>query len=88
MERLEAVGGVRLPYAGRPHVREFVVDLSPSGRTVSDVNRALLERGILGGLDQSRSMPWLGQALLVAIDETKTQADIDRLAGALAEVLR
>ena len=68
-------------------MREFVVDLSPSGRTVADVNRGLLERGICGGLDLSRTMPKLGQAMLVALDETKTQADIDRYADALTEVL-
>jgi glycine dehydrogenase subunit 1 len=88
MRRLGALPGVRLPFAGRTHVREFVVDLEPSGRSAAEVNRALLGRGILGGLDLSRSMPSLGQPLLVAIDETRTQADIDRLADALAEVLQ
>jgi glycine dehydrogenase subunit 1 len=88
MQRLGTIPGVRLPFAGRAHLREFVVDLTPSGRTVDDVSGALLERGILGGLDLSRSMPSLGQALLVAVDETKTQADIDRYADALGEVLR
>ena len=87
MQRLAPVRGVRLPFAGRLHVREFVVDLSSSGRTVADVNRGLLERRIFGGLDLSRSMPSLGQAMLVALDETKTEADIDRYADALAEVL-
>ena len=87
MQRLRTIPGVGIPFAGRPHVREFVVDLSPSGRTVADVNRGLLERGIFGGLDLSRTMPTLGQAMLVALDETKTQADIDRYADALTEVL-
>lgn len=87
MTRLAAIPGVRVPYAGSHHVKEFVVDLSTSGRTVSDASRALLERGILAGKDLSVEHPWLGQSLLVAVTELTTKADIDRLADSLAEVL-
>lgn len=88
MERLGAVPGVRLPFRDRHHVKEFVVDLTATGRTVADVNRALLARGILGGVDLSGQFPELGQALLVAVTEIHTQTDIDRLVHELGEALR
>jgi glycine dehydrogenase subunit 1 len=87
IERLAAIPGVRAPAIGRSHVREFVVDLGPSGRTAAHVGAHLRERGIFGGIDLSRSVPWLGESLLVAVDEAHTQADIDRLATELETVL-
>ena len=58
------------------------------GRTVAEVNRALRERGIFGGLDLSAQYPELGQSALFCVTEVHTKADIDRLADELAEVLR
>jgi glycine dehydrogenase subunit 1 len=88
MERLAEVPGVRIPFAGSHHAKEFVLDLGPSGRTVADVSAALLERGFLGGVDLTPEFPALGQALLVAVTEVRTQDEIDRFADALREVLR
>ncbi|MBM4407924.1 MAG: aminomethyl-transferring glycine dehydrogenase subunit GcvPA [Chloroflexi bacterium] len=88
MERLAAVPGVRLPFAGRPHMREFVVDVGGSGHGAASVLSALRERGIFAGISLSSSVPWLGESLLVAVNENHTQADIDRLAAELADVLR
>jgi glycine dehydrogenase subunit 1 len=88
MERLAEIPGVRIPFAAGHHVHEFVVDVGSSGRTVSQVNGALLERGFLGGKDLSREIPGLGEALLVAVTEVRTQDEIDRFVDALGEVLR
>ena len=88
MTSLASVPGVRVPFAAVPHVKEFVVDLSATGRSVTSVAAALRERGILLGADLSREQPALGQSVLVAVTEVVTQADIDRLAAELTEVLR
>jgi len=88
MERLAAIPGVQVPFAGQHHVKEFVIDLSDTGCTVADVSRALLERGIFLGADLSGEHPALGRAALVCVTEVHAQDDIDRLAGELAEVLR
>lgn len=88
MTRLAAIPGVRIPYAGGHHFKEFVVDLAATGRTVAEVSAALRERGIFFGIDLSRSLPELGQAALCCVTEVHAQADIDRLATELAEVLR
>ncbi len=88
MERLAEVPGVRLPFGDSHHVHEFVLDLTETGRTVADVNRALLARGILGGKDLSKEVPALGQAALLAVTEVRTQRDIDDLVDAVRESIR
>jgi glycine dehydrogenase subunit 1 len=87
MLRLDHIAGVRAPAFRAPHFHEFVVDFNATGRTVAEIHAALLERGILGGKDLSQEFPALGQSALYNVTEIHTQADIDRLAAALQEVL-
>jgi glycine dehydrogenase subunit 1 len=87
MSQLDRIEGVRAPAFHAPHFREFVVDLNGTGRTVAEINRALLERGIFGGKDLSREFPVLGQSALYCVTEVHTKEDIDRLAQALEEVV-
>jgi glycine dehydrogenase subunit 1 len=51
------------------------------------VNRALRKRRIFGGKDLSRDLPELGQSALYCVTEVHTRDDVDRLAGALEEVI-
>jgi len=88
IERFAELPGVRVPYRDQHHFKEFVADMSATGRTVADVNRALLSRGIFGGLDLSRERPELGQSALWCVTEVHAQDDIDRVVAELAEVLR
>lgn len=94
MLRLDRIAGVRAPVFDAPHFHEFVVDFNATGRTVAEIHAALLGRGILGGKDLShefpalsRDVPALGQSALYNVTEIHTQADIDRLADALQEVV-
>lgn len=87
MLRLDAIDGVRAPAFQAAHFQEFVVDLNATGKTVAGVNRALLELGIQGGHNLSVEFPELGQCALYCVTEVHTQADIDRLARALQEVV-
>src|SRR5579863_2082308 len=80
---LTRVAGVRLAFTG-PCFHEAVLVLD---RPVSPLLKALAERGIHGGLDLGGYFPELGNALLVCATETKTQADIERYAEALGEVI-
>ena len=86
-KRLDELPGVRAPRLSAPFFKEFVVDFSETGRTIAEVNGALRERGIFGGLDLSGQYPELGQSALFCVTEVHTKADIDRLADELAEVL-
>jgi glycine dehydrogenase subunit 1 len=88
MTRLGSIPGIRIPFASTPHAKEFVLDVSPSGRSVSSLSAALRERGIFMGIDLTQEQPGLGEAVLVAVTEVVTQDDIDRLADACAEVLQ
>jgi len=46
MDRLGSLPGVRLPFAGSHHVKEFVVDLSATGRTVPSQRGAARARDL------------------------------------------
>jgi glycine dehydrogenase subunit 1 len=84
--RIAELPGVRVRWPG--FFKELVVDFTDTGRTVAEVNAALLERGIFGGGDLSHAHPALGQCALYCVTEVHAQEDIDRLTGALAEVTR
>ncbi len=88
MERMAEIPGVGLPFAGGHHVKEFVVDFNATARTVASINSGLLARGYLGGADLSGTFPDLGQSALYAVTEVRSQAEIDGLVEAIAEVLR
>ena len=48
------------------------------------VNRRLLENGIIGGYDLGRVSPELAGRMLFCVTEMNTPAEIDRLVAALA----
>ena len=83
-QRLAAIPGVRVAFPSG-FFKELVVSFE--GRTVREVNAALRERRIFGGKDLSADFPELGQSALYCVTEMHTKADIDRLAGALGEVV-
>jgi glycine dehydrogenase subunit 1 len=55
---------------------------------VAGINQALLARDIFGGKDLSAEFPSLGNSALYCVTEVHTKADIDRLVGALKEVVQ
>ena len=85
--KLAGLKGVTLPYAASHSFMEFVLNLDGTGKSVAEVNKALLARHIFGGYDLSREMPQLGQSMLVCVTEKTALSDIDKLADALAEIL-
>lgn len=84
--RLAALRGVRIR-SGEAFFKEFVVDFNQTGKTVAQINAALLERDIFGGRDLSRDYPELGQCALYCVTEVHERRDIERLTTALEEVL-
>lgn len=88
MQAIGRLPGVKAPVFGAPHFNEFLVNVDATGKTIADVNAALLARGILGGKDVSAVFPGLGQSALFCVTENHTQAEIDRLVESLAEVTR
>lgn len=83
VEKLTRIDGVKLAFDGY-RFHEAVLQLNAK---VSEVLDALAKRNIVGGLDLSHRYPELGNALLVCATETRTDADLEAYAAALADVL-
>jgi len=81
-ERLADMGIPDL-FSDQTTFKEFAVRVGRSGR---EVVRAARERGVHPGYALGRDYPGLDDALLVAVTEKRSPADIDRLADVLAEV--
>lgn len=84
--RFAEIEGITLPLKASPFM-EVLVNFDEAGLTVKDVNRALYERGILGGHDVSEEYPWFGQSALYCFTDLTTKDDIDTLVDALREVV-
>ncbi len=78
---LAAIPGIVLG-DGALHLREFTVDVAGAGLTAAGVVAALRADGIEPGVPLSEAL------LLVCVTELTSQADIDRLAAALAALSR
>lgn len=83
VERLTAIEGVERVFDA-PFFHEAVLRLNQPADRVLD---RLAERGILGGVSLAADYPELGDALLVAATETRTEADIERYAAELERAL-
>jgi glycine dehydrogenase subunit 1 len=88
MLEMDKIEGVKAPVFQSPHFKEFVVNFNGTGRTVTEINRALLQHKIFGGKDLSQEFPELGSSALYCVTEVHTKDDIDRLANSLKEVVR
>lgn len=82
---LSEIDGVRVAFPSG-FFKEFVINFDNTGKTVEEINDALLNIGIFGGKDLTRDFPELGASALYCVTEIHTKADIDRLVGALREV--
>jgi glycine dehydrogenase subunit 1 len=79
--RIAAIPGYAVH--GGPFFKEFVVR---SPRPVAEVNAALREQGIVGGYDLQSDEPQLGNAMLLAVTEMNSKAEIDRLVTTLGSI--
>ncbi len=87
-DQLTAIPGVVINPSsqGQPFFKEFVAVLP---KPVREVNHVLLERhGIVGGYDLARAYPSHEGHMLIAVTETCTREDIDRLAAGIRSTLQ
>jgi glycine dehydrogenase subunit 1 len=82
---LGEIRGVRVVPA-QGFFKEFVVNFEGTGRSVAEINRALRERNIFGGLDLGRHFPALGNSALYCVTEVHGIEDIRHLAQSLREI--
>lgn len=83
---LSEVKGVKVLFPANIF-KEFVVSFDDTGKTVRDVNKALLNYKIFGGKDISGEFPELGNSALYCVTEVHSKEDIQKLAAALKEVV-
>ncbi|MBI3989384.1 MAG: aminomethyl-transferring glycine dehydrogenase subunit GcvPA [candidate division NC10 bacterium] len=82
-EAIAGVKGYALRFRG-PIFNEFVVQVEK--RTPSEVNKALLKQGIIGGFELGRFYPELADCLLFTVTEQNSRGEIEALAEALGEI--
>lgn len=82
---LSVLKGVKVLFPSNTF-KEFVVNFDGTGKSVQNINEALLDHKIFGGKDISRDFPELGNSALFCVTEIHSQKDIQRLAQALEEV--
>ena len=83
---ISSLPGVSIKFS-QPHFKEFLVDFSGTGKTVAQINAALLGKKIFGGKDVSGEYPELGACALFCVTEVHTKEDFDRLYLSLKEIL-
>lgn len=83
-KRVAEIKGIEIAF-NTPFFKEFVVNFDKTGKTVSEINKGLLDRKIFGGKDISAEFPELGQSALYCVTEIMRKEDIERLRDALEE---
>ncbi len=84
-KNLEAIPGVTLPLKGHSF-KEFMVNFDGTGKSVKEINQALLDYKIFGGNDISVEFPDYGNSAIYCITEIHTKTDIEQLVEALTVI--
>ncbi|SHK17432.1 aminomethyl-transferring glycine dehydrogenase subunit GcvPA [Paramaledivibacter caminithermalis] len=87
IKRLSEIKGIKGSLFNSISFKEFVVDFNETGKTVKEINRLLMEKGIFGGKDLSKDFPEFGQSALYCVTEIHTKTDIDKLVTAVEQVI-
>lgn len=77
MDRLTALPGVQPTFPDARFFKEFAIRLPVNPE---DVNRGLVRRGFIGGLNLRQTHPELGNSMLLCVTETRSREDMDRFA--------
>ena len=86
-KKIASLPGVRLRFRST-NFKEFVVDFASTGRSVSQINKEMLSKGIFGGKDLSTEFSTLQNCALYCVTEMHSKSDIDSLVSALNEILK
>ncbi len=92
-QQLNAIEGTKAPFFDAPHFKEFVVTIENGQgsdhqkKKIRTILEHIQQCGILAGVPLDQSFPDLGQAALVCVTETHTQAAIDQLTIAFQQAM-
>ena len=84
---LSEIEAIRTPLFDACHFKEFTVNFDQTSKSVEEVNRDLLELGILGGKPLNYEFPELGETSLYCVTELSTVEEIERLRKGLQKIL-
>ena len=84
---LSEIKGLKVVFADSISFKEFILNFDESVKTVNEVNRELVGRGIFGGKDLSGEFRELGNSALYCVTELTRKSDIDKLANELKDIL-
>lgn len=87
IEELTKIKGVKGSRFNSVGFKEFVVDFNDTDKTVEEINKKLLEKGIFAGKDLSKDFPELGESALYCVTEIHLKEDIDTLVRELKLIL-
>ena len=87
-KKLSSIPNVKVNSFNSTFFKEFVVDFSSTGKTVSEINKELLNKNIFGGKDLSETFPTLGQCALYCVTEIHTKEDIDTLVKEISDIVK
>lgn len=80
-DQIDALDGYEVDRS-LPFFNEFVVKCP---RPVSEINAALIERGIIGGYDLGQDTLWMQDHMLICVTEMNRRDEIDALVAVLKE---
>lgn len=86
-KKISQIPNVKLGF-NSPFFQEFVVDFNDTNKTVEEINKALLNEKIFGGLDLSLDFPQLGQSALYCVTEVNTKEEVDSLVKKLIDIVK
>lgn len=87
IEELSKIKGIKGSKFNSVVFKEFVVDFNDTNKTVEEINKELLDKGIFGGKDLSEEFPELGQTALYCVTEIHLKEDIDALVNGIKEIV-
>ncbi len=87
IKKLDEIENIKASFFNSTFFKEFVVDFNKTGKTVEEINKSLIEKGVFGGKDLSKDFPQFGQTALYCVTEIHTKDDIDKLVCTLKECL-
>lgn len=86
-KKLAALPGVKVNPYGGANFQEVIVNFDGTGKTVAEINKALLKEKIFGGVSLKEQFPALGESALFAVTEITSKTQMDKLADVLAGVI-
>lgn len=87
IQKFSEINGVSVMFPETCNFKEFVVNFDKTGKSVKEINQDLLEAGIFGGIDLSKSFSTLGESALYCVTEVITVEDIDEATAKLDKII-